>query len=137
MSYLDNSRTQQKAIRLAVFALTALLITTAVASLALDRKPPVDHDSRRGPLQATFTDAREGLEPRPLTEAEQDKLARARAAIDVAEAAGTRWIEPVAGPEKVFTEADAASKLERYRNLEPQDHSWTAGVARDGQGGER
>ena len=121
-----------------------LFLLLAVASMASDRKPPVDEATRAGDLEnqlgslpATSTDAREGLEPLPLTEGEQDKFARARAAIDAAEAAGTRWIEPAAEHAKVATDADAARKLERFRNLEPQVHSWTAGVAPEDQGGER
>ncbi len=121
-----------------------LILLLAVAAMALAHKPPADEATRAGdlenqfgPLPATFTDSREGLEPLPLTNGEQDKFARARAAIDAAEAAGTRWIEPAAEQATVFTDADAARKLERFWNLEPQDHSWTAGVAPNDQGGER
>jgi len=121
-----------------------LFLLLAAASMAADRKPPVDEAMRAGDLKnqlgslpATFTDAREGLAPLPLAGGEEDKFARARAAIDAAEAAGTRWIEPAAEQATVFTDADAALKLERFWSLEPQDHSWTAGVASEDQGGER
>ena len=67
-----------------------------------------------------FTDARYDLESGPLTDGEQDKLAQAREAIERAEAAGTRWVDPLDRPPLSFGFDAEQRKIQQVREKRPQ-----------------
>lgn len=81
------------------------------------------------------TDARRDEPPLPLTPGEEEKFAAARAAVAAAEAAGTRWLEPVEGPAVTFGPDAAAAKLARLRGQTPDESPERPGIAASGAGG--
>lgn len=120
--------------RLAAPALLALVIAliAAIATAARDQRQ--DDGAARVPSLNVETDARRGEPSLPLTPGEQVKFAAARAAVDAAEAAGTRWVAPRELPDVTFgADADAA-KLARLRAQEPDPAPLRPGIA-DGEPG--
>ena len=118
--------------RLAAPALLALAIAliAAIATAARDQ-----HQADGGtPGPNVETDARRGEPPLPLTPGEQAKFAAARAAVDAAEAAGTRWVAPRELPDVTFAADADAAKLARLRAQEPDPAPERPGIA-DGEPG--
>jgi hypothetical protein len=123
--------------RFAARALVALA-TVAVAAIAFAARDQLREQGTSASLDEspTFeTDARRGEPPLPLTAGEQEKMAAARAAVDAAEAAGTRWVAPFERPEVTFGADAEAAKLERLRTRLPDESPQRPGIAEGGTGG--
>jgi hypothetical protein len=113
----------------------AIALVAAVALAAREQLRELDGSAPASETSVFETDARRGEPPLPLTPGEQEKFAAARAAVDAAEAAGTRWVEPFERPAVTFGPDAEAAKLERLRARTPDESPQRPGVVGGEAGG--